>query len=64
MPERKYSVSEIDYMRTILGLSYPRGVPYFEKERSAEIENRLRTHMQNGTTPDELGAAYFPKDDK
>jgi glutamyl/glutaminyl-tRNA synthetase len=51
---RKYSVEEIDAMRKSIEWSYPSGVSYYAHERSAEIENRLRTYMQNGTTPAEL----------
>jgi len=58
--ERKYSVAEIDRMRQAIRWSYPCGVPYYENERSAEIENRLRTYMQNGTDPKELEAMIVP----
>lgn len=54
MAERKYSVGEIDHMRRCIRFSYPSGVSYYEQERAAEIENRLRTYMQNGTDPREL----------
>lgn len=54
MSERKYSISEIDLMRKYIGCSYPAGVNYLPHERTAEIEQRLRTYMQNGTTPEEL----------
>jgi hypothetical protein len=53
---RKYAIAEIEQMRNALRWSYPSGVSYYEKERSAEIENKLRTYMQNGTDPDELAA--------
>lgn len=54
---RKYSVDEINAMRRSLRAAYPSGVAYYEKERSAEVEDRLRTHMQNGTEPSELEEA-------
>lgn len=58
MPEqRKYTVGEIDRMRSEIEWSYPSG-PYNAIERNADIENRLRTHMQNGTTPEELASHY------
>jgi hypothetical protein len=54
MPDRKYSIQEIDRMRQCIRYSYPSGVPYYEHERAADIENRLRTYMLNGTDPKEL----------
>jgi len=57
MTERKYSVSEIDKMREAILRLYPLGVPYRANERAADAENRLRTHMQNGTGPEELERA-------
>jgi hypothetical protein len=57
MPERKYAIEEIDRMRKALESMYPFGVSFNSKERSAEVEDRLRTHMQNGTEPDELAKA-------
>lgn len=57
MSERKYSVSELDRMRRDLyWLHRPQG-SYRESEHNAHLENILRTHMQNGTDPDELKAA-------
>lgn len=53
----KYSVDEIDRMREAIRRSYPLGVAYYKKERDADIENRLRTYMLNGTTPGELEEA-------
>lgn len=50
----KYTVAEIDRMRRAIEGSYPSGVIYNGKERAAEVEDRLRTHMQNGTTVTEL----------
>lgn len=54
MSEKKYSVSEIDRMRRAVDKSYPYGVPCLPSERDAQTENKLRTFMQNGTTPEEL----------
>lgn len=54
MPERKYSVAEIDRLRDAIRWSYPSGVPFYEKDRNADIEDRLRTYMLNGTDPAEL----------
>ena len=51
---RKYTIDEIDQMRSHIRWSYPSGVGYFTKDRDADIENRLRTYMQNGTTVAEL----------
>lgn len=72
MSERKYSLSEIDRMReavriiavgpmdwqcngrgSFIGTSRS-GPPYL---RVADIEDRLRTYMMNGTDPEELEAA-------
>lgn len=44
MADRKYSISEIDRMRTAIAWIFPSG----------DIENLLRTYMQNGTEPEEL----------
>ena len=54
MAERKYSIGEIDRMRKAIEWCYPTGVPYLAAERAADVENRLRTYMQNGTDPEEL----------
>jgi hypothetical protein len=54
---RKYSISEINRMRNAIAGCYPSGESYRASERSAEVEDRLRTHMQNGTDPEELEAA-------
>lgn len=54
MAERKYSVAEIDDMRDSIRWSYPSDTAFYAKERDADIENRLRTYMQNGTDPEEL----------
>jgi len=54
MSERKYSVSEIDRMRKAIEWSFPTGVSYDAVDRAAEIEERLRTYMLNGTDPKEL----------
>lgn len=51
MPERKYSVAEIDRMRdAVHTLCTPVGVGH----RPVEVEERLRTYMLNGTDPEEL----------
>jgi hypothetical protein len=54
MTERRtaYSVKEIDRMRHAIGYLVP-DTP----ERRADIEDRLRTYMLNGTDPEELEAA-------
>ena len=57
----KYSVEEIDQMRRLLRWSYPDEVPYMERDRAEDIENRLRTYMVNGTTVDELREGLFGK---
>lgn len=53
MAGRKYSVSEIDEMRFNIRRAFGPG-SYYEAERAAAVEDRLRTHMQNGTDPEEL----------
>lgn len=48
----KYSIAEIDRMRAAIeGGSY---FPTDDMKRAALVEDRLRTHMQNGTTVEEL----------
>jgi hypothetical protein len=44
MPERKYSIAEIDRMRRAVAFSCS----------CKEVEDRLRTYMLNGTDPEEL----------
>lgn len=44
-------------MREAIRWSFPHGFAYLPLEREAEIENRLRTYMQNGTDPEELETA-------
>jgi len=51
--QRKYSVDEIDRMRRAIEWSYGDGV-FTMADRQADVENRLRTHMINGTDPEEL----------
>lgn len=53
MSEKHYSVAEIDRMRECIRWSYP-GEPMMPADRDADIENRLRTYMLNGTTVSEL----------
>lgn len=50
---KKYTIDEIDQMRNHIRWSYPFGVVSCQ-ELDADIENRLRTYMQNGTTVAEL----------
>ena len=57
MAKRKYSVEEIDTMRGFVTHLFPWGVSYRPEVRAREVEERLRTHMLNGTTPGELEAA-------
>lgn len=50
MNETKYSISEIDRMRSYLRV--------LTRQKSAEvIEDQLRTHMLNGTPPEDLKKA-------
>jgi hypothetical protein len=46
-------------MRDSISKSYPPGVQFYANERTADIENRLRTHMMNGTDPKELEQAML-----
>lgn len=52
MQARKYSVAEIDIMRSMIPVSYtyPGNVSFEAMER----EQKLRTYMLNGTTLEEL----------
>ncbi len=53
----KYSVEEIDEMReSVASMLQRKRIPY------SNIEERLRTYMLNGTTPDELLVAASPKE--
>ena len=58
---KKYSIIEIDQMRRAVQRSYPTGVSYMATERNADVENRLRTYMQNGTTVKELQEGFTPQ---
>lgn len=50
----KYTVAQIDDMRSALyELLYPRG-GWDHEEGPREVERQLRTYMLNGTTPEEL----------
>jgi len=54
--ERKYSVSEIDKMRTaIASWGFPNAVSYDPTHRAQEIEDRLRTYMAAGVDPKSVG---------
>lgn len=55
MSERKYSLSEIDRMRTAVGFLCSYGVR--TPAEAAACEDRLRTYMANGTDPEELERA-------
>lgn len=53
-----YSLSEIDAMRKSVDmLATSLGGSWDPRQRAAEVEDRLRTYMQNGTDPEELSAA-------
>lgn len=54
--QRKYSVPEIDRMRMAIYGLYPES----NWTKAPEVEDRLRTYMLNGTTPDELEANRHP----
>lgn len=57
---RKYSVAEIDRMRSaIFFILTPPLMPYQEQDRKEEIERHLRTYMANGTEPAELEEMVF-----
>lgn len=52
--QRAYTVDEVDRMRKAISWSYPDGVSYYPAERAADIENRIRTYMAAGVSPEEL----------
>lgn len=54
--QRKYSVGEIDGMRQALAMSYPCGQPFYQEERTREIEERLRTYMIGNVDPADVFA--------
>lgn len=54
MAERLYTVREIDRMRRVLTMSYPPGVTFRQSDRSAEVEDRIRTYMSAGVDPAEV----------
>ena len=58
---KKYSLDEIDYMRSLVGLNikYTPSVEGWHPQwrwgpDQTTIESRLRTYMQNGTKPKEI----------
>ncbi len=58
MPDRKYSVAEIDRMRKVLWKRVSNSIftnPNYDPYKLGHsIEDELRTYMLNGTDPDEL----------
>ena len=53
--DRKYTLSEIEKMRSLcVRLAIPFGQWWDKDQLERRAEDRLRTYMQNGTTPDEL----------
>lgn len=59
--EQKYSIHEIDRMRAAIATAIQSPGLYNDADRAAAIEDRLRTYMQNGTTPEELEANAMEK---
>lgn len=56
--ERKYSIAEVEGMRqSVETLCTRYGQSYDPKERVIQVEQQLRTYMQNGTDPKELAEA-------
>ena len=51
---RNYTLDEIDSMRQSIEWSYPCGVPFYQEQRTKEIEERIRTYMAAGIEPKEL----------
>ena len=61
MISRTYTVIEIDWMREMIRNSIRIGVGGpSHSEVAAQAEDQLRTHMANGTTPEELAHVYGP----
>lgn len=54
MATRKYTPAELDRMRDALHERYPKGPSYVPADRAREVEDHLRTHILNGTEPEEL----------
>jgi hypothetical protein len=55
MSERKYSVQEIERMRSALRwIITPVNQCFYPDEINKQIENQLRTYMLAGTEPNEL----------
>lgn len=54
MAQRKYTVGEIERMRSALWQAVPAGLPFDGVQKSAEIEHQIQTYMANGTDPSEL----------
>lgn len=52
---RKYSVAEIDKMRSALRFMVP--LPAYSNDIERIAEDQLRTHMLNGTDPEDLVTA-------
>lgn len=52
----KYSLDDIDAVRAAIRevINYSNRGSYLPSERAAEVEDQLRTCMQNGTRPEEL----------
>lgn len=55
--QRKYTVEELQRMRKALLRMLPPGISPDECEICLLVENRLHTHVLNGTSPEELEEA-------
>ena len=52
--QHKYSIDEIDRLRKALHTYLVTGLFYYTNEMEQTVELQLRTHMLNGTTPEDM----------
>lgn len=53
--QRRYTLAELDAMRrSITLIHWPTNASFNASQRAMEVENFLRTHMQNGSSPEDL----------
>ena len=57
--QRTYTMGDIDRMRKAIDWNIiPEGQPYYPAEKNAQVEDRLRTYMLAGVSPEEVEQKY------
>lgn len=59
--QRSYTLSEIDHMRKAIEWGIiPPGQCYYPADKTAQVEDRLRTYLASGIEPEEVVKMYLP----